>query len=177
MSEQIDPEDSIIIAPKSKIHGDELIIIYFEYIKECLKDYNNIDFIEIGSERGTGSTHRLAKLCNKIGWNFITVDADKDISKSALSIVKKFNLNFTAIHELGEKYFLKTIIQKTLVSVIWMHLILLQIGLIKNHQLKLIEKGMYQSQILQPTRCITMLQKIVTTKLCLAVSFVLMMYG
>lgn len=97
-------EDRIIIAPKSKVHGDELILIYENYIKKSLLKYQDITFIEIGSERGTGSTFRLSKLCNKNKWKFITIDADEGISKNAENIVKRINNNFEAINDLGEVF-------------------------------------------------------------------------
>lgn len=96
--------DEIIIAPKSKVHGDELIIFYIDYIKSFLCDYNNLSFVEIGSERGTGSSHRLAKLCKKNGWKFVTVDPDEGVSAGAKEIVKKIDAEFEAIKELGEVY-------------------------------------------------------------------------
>lgn len=96
------PDDKLIIAPKSKVHGDEMIFFCLTYIIHFLKDKKGISIIEIGSERGTGSTYKLANLCNRYGWHFITVDADEKTAASAKNIVHKINASFEAHHEPGE---------------------------------------------------------------------------
>jgi hypothetical protein len=100
----IHPDDKLIVAPKTKVHGDELIFLYLNYVLYFLKDKKNISVIEIGSERGTGSTYKLAKLCKKMNWHFITVDADDKTASLAREIVHKVNLSFEAHHELGEVF-------------------------------------------------------------------------
>lgn len=100
----VHPDDKLIVAPKSKVHGDELIFFCLNYILHFLKDKKDLSFIEIGSERGTGSTHKLANLCKKMRWHFITVDADDKTASSAKEIVRKIDPSFEAHHELGEVF-------------------------------------------------------------------------
>ena len=63
-----------------------------------------INFIEVGSERGSGSTKLLANMCNQLGYIFTTVDADPDVSQYANDIVKSINKEFKAVCGLGEEY-------------------------------------------------------------------------
>lgn len=96
--------DSIVKAPKSMIHGDEMILLNKEYIESFLKNKKDLAFIEVGSQRGTGSTYRLSRYANEQKMHFITVDPDENNSKGAGIIAKEVNNNFEAINELGEKY-------------------------------------------------------------------------
>lgn len=100
----IHPDDELIIAPKSKLHGDQMIKFCWDYIYLFIKSQKNLVLIEIGSERGTGSTYRLSKLCTSKGLKLITVDADPDINKHAGEIARKINPTFENYHELGEVY-------------------------------------------------------------------------
>jgi len=103
----IHPDDEIIIAPKSKLHGDQMISFCWNYIDLFVKSNAGLVLIEIGSERGTGSTYRLSKLCNNKGLKLITVDADPDINNHAGEIARKINPSFENYNELGEVYLSK----------------------------------------------------------------------
>lgn len=96
--------DSIIKAPRSLIHGDEMIILNQRFILKSLDGKRDLTLIEIGSQRGTGSTHRLSRFAKTNKMHFITVDADEDNSKAASEIIAKVNKNFEAHHQLGEKF-------------------------------------------------------------------------
>ena len=50
----------------------------------------NFTIIEVGSERGVGSTYHLGKYCLDNNLNFITIDASEESNKSAKNILKKF---------------------------------------------------------------------------------------
>lgn len=105
MSElSVHSDDKLIIAPKSKVHGDELIFLCLNYILHFLKDKKDLSFIEIGSQRGTGSTYKFAKLCQKSGWQFITVDADDATAILAKNIVHQISPQFEAHNEPGEVF-------------------------------------------------------------------------
>jgi hypothetical protein len=95
-----------LITPKTtqKIHGDTLIIFFKDYILSHLSSVKNVVIIEVGSERGAGSTFKLSNLSNSWGCKFITIDAAEIRTNDALKIVKKVNPSFEAIHALGEKY-------------------------------------------------------------------------
>ena len=61
-------------------------------------------FLEIGSDRGEGSTRALAELANKLDLIFITVDMDPSIYEKALKIVKEINPKFSAECYRGENF-------------------------------------------------------------------------
>ena len=61
-------------------------------------------FLEIGSDRGEGSTKALAELANKLQLIFITVDMNPDIQKKALKIVQEVNPKFSAECYKGEDF-------------------------------------------------------------------------
>lgn len=96
--------DEIINAPKSMIHGDEMILLNRTYIDSFISMPESLTFIEIGSQRGTGSTSRLSAYAKALGLHLITVDADADNSSSAAEIVSCVDRSFEAHHALGEVY-------------------------------------------------------------------------
>ncbi|MEI6125982.1 MAG: hypothetical protein WCQ99_05435 [Pseudomonadota bacterium] len=94
-------------APRGRCHGDELILFCMPYIRHFLKKHQDLVLIEIGSERKKkkgGSTHQLAMISRKRGWQFITVDADDAASRIAGAIVKSIDPVFEAHHRLGEEF-------------------------------------------------------------------------
>jgi len=93
-----------LTTPKTvqKIHGDTLIGFFKDYISYFLEQKESLLFIEIGSERGAGSTYLLAKQCKKWNMPFITIDAAEIRTKDASIIVKNINPEFKAINDLGE---------------------------------------------------------------------------
>jgi len=60
--------------------------------------------IEIGSERGQGSTKILAEMANKNSCHFITIDVMEEIYKKALVLIKGINKNFNAACMKGEEF-------------------------------------------------------------------------
>ncbi|MBE2246037.1 MAG: hypothetical protein IAE67_02170 [Candidatus Competibacteraceae bacterium] len=96
--------DEVIIAPKSMIHGDEMILLNRPYIDSFVSQKNKIAFIEVGSQRGTGSTSRLSVYAQELKMHFITVDADADNASGAAEIVHRVNPAFEAHHALGEVF-------------------------------------------------------------------------
>ncbi len=85
-------------------HGHELILKTKKEIAILARKHPDSVLIEIGSERGCGSTIKLAKMAKELGLQFITVDIDKDIIKNAELIVKKINPRFEAYNKLGEEF-------------------------------------------------------------------------
>ncbi len=96
--------DEIVKAPKSMIHGDEMILLNKKYIESFLNDKKDLAFIEVGSQRGTGSTYRLSRYAKERGMHFITVDADENNSAGAEKIVEDVDKKYEAHHQLGEIY-------------------------------------------------------------------------
>lgn len=96
--------DEIVKAPKSMIHGDEMILLNHDYIHSFLADKNDLSFIEVGSQRGTGSTYRLSRYAKQYGYHFITVDADENNSKGAGEIISEVDDSYEAHHRLGEEF-------------------------------------------------------------------------
>lgn len=82
--------------------GHEIINSYRTLLKERFKE--DSIFIEIGSERGHGSTFMIANLCKDLNFIFKTIDADPGIANNAEKIVKSINSNFEAINKEGEKF-------------------------------------------------------------------------
>jgi len=65
----------------------------------------NFTIIEVGSERGVGSTYHLGKYCLDNNLNFITIDPSDESNKSAKNILNKFNSrNLKAVKNKGENY-------------------------------------------------------------------------
>ena len=50
--------------------------------------YRNFTIIEVGSERGIGSTYHLGKYCLDNNLNFLTTDPNEKSNKSAKNILK-----------------------------------------------------------------------------------------
>jgi len=87
-----------------KMLGHQLLLSYEEVVKYDIPKGSY--FVEIGSDRGHGSTRELAEMSHRLGYNFITVDADDSISNHAEQIVKSVNENFISINDLGENFLL-----------------------------------------------------------------------
>ncbi|MCX7744166.1 MAG: hypothetical protein N2167_06330 [Flavobacteriales bacterium] len=94
--------DVLIKAPRSLIHGDEMILLNKTFILQSLKGKDRLAIIEIGSQRGTGSTHRLCRFASQNNMHFITVDADENNAKGAAEIIAAVDNHFEAHHQLGE---------------------------------------------------------------------------
>jgi len=61
-------------------------------------------FVEIGSERGHGSTEAHCMLCNRLGYSFITVDVDPGVCANSKKIIKLINEEFEGHNESGEDF-------------------------------------------------------------------------
>ncbi len=87
------------------MHGHQLIIESENIITNLAKvTKEELSLIEIGSERGSGSTLSLAKFAQSLGLKFITVDADEEVVVSAREIIKSIDQRFEAHHQLGEVF-------------------------------------------------------------------------
>ncbi|MBD3248782.1 hypothetical protein GF336_01940 [Candidatus Woesearchaeota archaeon] len=80
------------------MHGHELIIKN----KELFKNLKGKSLLEIGTERGCGSTILLAEMAEEIGMDFITVDVDEEQTKNVIKPLNKINSAFKTITEYGE---------------------------------------------------------------------------
>lgn len=97
-------QDLVVKAPKSKVKGHSMILAFRTLIMEHLSDVKDKVLIEVGSERGSGSTFQLANWAKRNHFGFISVDADANNSSGASEIVKKINPSFEAHHRLGEEF-------------------------------------------------------------------------
>lgn len=82
--------------------GHEYIVQFLPKVISALPKHSYM--VEIGSERGQGSTLALAQLCLANGMQFISVDVDPAISDDAKTIVKAISPSFETVCEYGEKY-------------------------------------------------------------------------
>jgi hypothetical protein len=82
-------------------HGHQLLIDHSYLFKNFPKGKF---LVEIGSDRGEGSTKALAELALELKLNFITVDMNWDIYKRALEIVHEVNPTFAAECDKGEDF-------------------------------------------------------------------------
>jgi hypothetical protein len=84
-------------------HGHQLLF-------ELLNEPNDFKFppgkffLEMGSDRGEGSTKVLAELANKLELTFITVDMNPELCQNALKIVQAINPKFSAECDRGEDF-------------------------------------------------------------------------
>ena len=84
------------------MQGHQLLI---EYAPRLVKELPaGALMVEVGSERGHGSTLALAELCKANGFNFVTVDVDAAISADAGKIVRGVSPGFEAVCDYGEKF-------------------------------------------------------------------------
>ena len=86
--------------------GHNILLDYQEQFVHDLSTLKIVDplFVEIGSQRGAGSTFALAKLAKELGMKFVTVDIDKQISDDAELVVKGIDKSFEAVNMDGVKY-------------------------------------------------------------------------
>ena len=82
----------------------QIILQYEDLLKNTFSSIESPVFIEIGSERGHGSTEHHASMCNRLNFQFITVDAYGPTTENARNIVKSHSDNFEAYNMLGEDY-------------------------------------------------------------------------
>lgn len=76
------------------IHGHLLIQANMFYIKQSLSmihDYVIAEIAEIGSDRGSGSTAALGRLCKDNHITFITIDIDIEAQHRAIGILSKIS--------------------------------------------------------------------------------------
>jgi hypothetical protein len=85
-----------------KSKGHELILKHESLIFSNARDGEYV--IEIGSDRDAGSTSHIAKLANRHGFNFTTVDIDLKATSRAEKILKKINKDFKAVNDYGENF-------------------------------------------------------------------------
>ncbi len=82
--------------------GHDFIIQMLPTIKAELP--KGAAMVEIGSERGHGSTLALAQTALEYGLHFVTVDVDPSINVDAKKIVQEVSPSFEAVCDYGEKY-------------------------------------------------------------------------
>lgn len=95
---------SRILGKSKKKHGHDLIKKNEQFIIEALKKFDNVQVVEIGSQRKAGSTKYLSKLSNRLNYQFYTVDLNKETTQAAHSIVTRENPAFQAINDYGEQF-------------------------------------------------------------------------
>lgn len=88
------------------MHGHQLILQNEHLIRDLMRhtSVRRPTFIEVGSERGSGSTFALSRLANTHGLHFITIDADQEISERAREISRRVNATFEAVCDLAENF-------------------------------------------------------------------------
>ena len=84
-----------------EMHGHQMLLKHSDLMTSFPKGKF---FLEIGSDRGEGSTKALAELANKLGLVFITVDMNPEIHKRAVEIVEEVNPEFSAECYKGEYF-------------------------------------------------------------------------
>ena len=82
------------------MHGHELIIKNLDKIQKFITNGN---LIEIGSDRVSGSTKKLADVAHKMCMNFVTVDPDEGAYQRASDILNIYD-GFQAVQGLGEDF-------------------------------------------------------------------------
>jgi len=82
------------------MHGHILLLDNEEKMKDIIKDGV---FIEIGSDRESGSTKALAQMAERLNMTFITVDPDEGAFKRSTEILNEY-IDKWAVQDLGEKY-------------------------------------------------------------------------
>jgi len=80
-------------------HGHELLLDARDLVE---KTKGHI--IEIGSERGEGSTALLATMAKELGRPFITVDMDENVASGAKEVLQKIDKNAKAVCQKGEDF-------------------------------------------------------------------------
>lgn len=102
-------EESIapLIASTTNEHGHALLIDYLQSHRPAKIARRRV-MIEIGTTReqvpGQGSTEKLARLCDALGLDFITVDMDPRNSAVARRLFRRLNLPFQAVTAKGEDF-------------------------------------------------------------------------
>jgi len=86
------------------VHGHGLIEHFRPRIAELIKGRPGLVMLEVGSERGSGSTQLLAEMARSLGLRFITIDADAEVAAEAAAIVTSINPSFEAHHALAEEF-------------------------------------------------------------------------
>jgi hypothetical protein len=81
-------------------HGHQLLLEH----EVLLASPKNKFFLEVGSDRGEGSTKILAELAKRLQLIFITIDMDSNICEKAMKTVGAVNPRFSAECGLGENF-------------------------------------------------------------------------
>ena len=92
---------------KGYLGGVNSIFKEIQFIDEAIVNNQNEDlcFIEVGSERGVGSTYYLAKYCAEKNLSFYTIDPSNESNKSAKKILNKFkSIKLQAVKARGEDF-------------------------------------------------------------------------
>ncbi len=88
-----------------RIHGHNLFI---KYLMTNYNNFNSKNIIEIGTTRekyaNQSSTIKIAKVCNRFGLNFTTVNMDPKNSAVAEKDLLLVNPSFKAVVSKGEDY-------------------------------------------------------------------------
>ena len=99
-------ENPLPAATIARVQGHQLLIDYApRFAAELPK---GAAMVEIGSERGHGSTALLAAMCKANGFDFVTVDVDPKISGDARALLRDISHDFHAVCEYGEAFLEKT---------------------------------------------------------------------
>jgi len=88
-------------------HGYYLIVENQDLVRSAFKSTGGC-MVEVGSDRGLGSTINLAKMCKSMDQKFFTVDADPPTSDAAREIVKNVSEDFDAFCDFGENFMRNT---------------------------------------------------------------------
>jgi Ni2+-binding GTPase involved in maturation of urease and hydrogenase len=76
------------------MHGHRLIEHFRPAIAALVDGRDGLAMLEVGSERGSGSTRLLAELAKSLKLKFITVDADAEVAQEAKNIVASIDPGF-----------------------------------------------------------------------------------
>lgn len=85
----------------------QIILKYESRLRDLFESEEQVNFIEVGSERGHGSTQNLAEFCKTLGFKFITVDATPSVTQNAKGILELIDPTFEAHNDLGEEFLKK----------------------------------------------------------------------
>lgn len=75
--------------------------VYYQRVEQFLPKIANKNWVEIGVERGEGSTRWFANRCEKL----TAIDALESQAKNCQALLEKFNItNTTVVHAFGEEW-------------------------------------------------------------------------
>lgn len=95
-----------VAATIARVKGHELLLEYAPRFARELPA--GAGMVEIGSERGHGSTRALAEMCRTNGFDFVTVDVDPAVSGDARTLLRDISREFHAVCDYGEQFLERT---------------------------------------------------------------------